>query len=446
MRRRTSLLALLLILAMALAACPAPAQPAAEQPAAEAPAAAPTTAPAAAPTEVPAAEAPAAAPTEAPAAEAADMTGKVVIASGQTIRIGGSFGLTGPIPDPGKDIAQAAEIAVDDLNEMGGVEGFLFELVAEDGACSGDQGTVVGNKFAADPTIVAVTGGTCSGETFGLTPALQEARIPFVSPSATNPAVVSAECDICNRTALSDALQGVVDADFVFTELGLTKVAVMHDNSDYGKGLAEIFQNHIIELGGEVTNFEGVQVGDTDFRAALAKIGANAPEFIFFGGYSTEAGLIAQQMKETPGLDGALFMSDDGSYTQQYLEAAGDAAEGTYMSFVAGATNEAALEAFTAKYMDKFGMAPDDLGPFHGQSYDSVMIIGAAIKAVAVKDGDNLVIDREELVKAIRGVSGLDGLTGVLSCNEIGECGAGGVQIFTATGGEFIQVAGYGME
>lgn len=418
-----------MIVALVLAACPAPAQPAAapaEQPAA-----------AAEPTKAPAAEAP---------APAADMTGKVVIAPGQTIRIGGSFALTGPIPDPGKDIRQAAEVAVDDLNEMGGVEGFLFELVAEDGACSGDQGTVVGNKFAADPTIVAVTGGTCSGETFGLTPALAEARIPFVSPSATNPAVVSAECDVCNRVALSDALQGVVDADYVFNELGLKKVAAMHDNSDYGKGLAEIFQNRILELGGEVTNFEGVQVGDTDFRAALAKIGANAPEFIFFGGYSTEAALVAQQMKETPGLENAKFMSDDGAYTQQYLEAAGAAAEGTYMSFVAGAEAEEANATFDAKYMDKFGVSPDDLGPFHGQSYDSVMVIATAIKAVAVKDGDNLVIDREALLGAIRGVSGLVGLTGTLSCNEIGECGAGGVQIFQVTGGEFVQVAGFGME
>ncbi|MCL4832108.1 MAG: branched-chain amino acid ABC transporter substrate-binding protein [Caldilineaceae bacterium] len=430
MQRRTPLFALLLILALVLAACPAPA-----------------VAPAAAPAEQPAAAAEA---TKAPVAEApaapADMTGKVVIAPGQTIRIGGSFALTGPIPDPGKDIHQAADIAVDDLNEMGGVEGFLFELVAEDGGCNGDQGTVVGNKFAADPTIVAVTGGTCSGETFGLTPALQEARIPFVSPSATNPAVVSAECDVCNRTALSDALQGVVDAEYVFNELGLTKVAAMHDNSDYGKGLADIFQNHILALGGEVTNFEGVQVGDTDFRAALAKIGANGPEFIFFGGYSTEAALIAQQMGETPGLDGALFMSDDGAYTKQYLEAAGDAAEGTYMSFVAGAEAEEANATFDVKYMDKFGVSPDDLGPFHGQSYDSVMIIATAIKAVAVKDGDNLVIDREELLTAIRGVSGLAGLTGTLSCNEIGECGAGGVQIFTVTSGEFVQVAGFGME
>lgn len=431
MQKRTPLLALLLILSLVLAACPAPAQPTAapaEQPAAAAPAA------------------PAAEPTKAPAPEAMDMTGKVVIAPGQTIRIGGSFALTGPIPAPGKDIRQAAEIAVDDLNEMGGLEGFMFELVAEDGGCSPDQGTVVGNKFAADPTIVAVTGGTCSGETFGLTPGLEEARIPFVSPSATNPAIVSADCDICNRVALSDALQGVVDADFVFNELGKTKIAVMHDNGDYGKGLAEILQARFVELGGEVTNFEGVQVGDTDFRAALAKIGANAPEYVFFGGYSTEAGLIAQQMLETPGLDGALFMSDDGAYTQQYLATAGDSAEGTYMSFVAGATNDAALEAFTAKYVDKFGVKPNDLGPFHGQSYDSVMVIATAIKAVAVKDGDNLVIDREALLTAIRNVSGLEGLTGLLSCNEIGECGAGGVQIFTVTGGEFIQVAGFGME
>ena len=119
------------------------------------------------------------------------MSGKVVIPAGGTIRIGGSFALTGPIPDPGKDIQYGAEIAIDDLNAMGGFEGFMFELVSEDGACDGAQGTNVGNKFAADETIVAVSGGTCSGETFGLMPILQEARIPFVSPSATNPDITS---------------------------------------------------------------------------------------------------------------------------------------------------------------------------------------------------------------------------------------------------------------
>lgn len=424
MQKRSALLALLLVVTLLLAACPAPAAPSAGT----------DTEPAAA-TPEPAAEEPAA------------TGGQIVIAPGETIRIGNSVALTGPIPDPGLDIRQSAEIAVDDLNAAGGLEGFLYELVVEDGACSGDQGTVVANKFAADETIVAVSGGTCSGETFGLIPILTEARIPFVSPSATNPSITSADCDVCNRVALSDALQGLVDATYVRETLGFDNVAVMHDNSDYGKGLAEVFQASFEEQGGAVSAFEGVQVGDTDFRAALARIGADAPQLIFFGGYSTEAGLIVQQMKETPGLEETVFFSDDGTYTQQYLDTAGSAAEGSYASFVAGATNQAMLDEFVQKYQDKYGVAPSELGPFHGQSYDSVRLIADAISRVAVvDDSGNLVIDREELIQAIRVTENLEGLTGTLSCNEIGECGAGGIQIFQVQNGEWVQVSGFGLE
>jgi branched-chain amino acid transport system substrate-binding protein len=418
MPKQFALLSLFLVAALMLAAC-AGAAPAAEAPAAEAQM------------------------EEAPA----DMSGKVVIASGGTIRIGGSFALTGPIPDPGLNIRHGAELAIDDLNAAGGLEGFMFELVAEDGACDGTQGTNVGNKFAADETIVAVTGGTCSGETFGLLPILLEARIPFVSPSATNPDITSPDCDVCNRVALSDALQGVFSAEFVVDDLGITKVAVIHDNSDYGKGLAEIFQNHILELGGEVSDFEGVQVGDTDFRALLAKVGAGGPEGIYFGGYSTEAGLIAQQMSETPGLEDAMFMSDDGAYTKQYLDAAGAAGEGTFIAFLAGDDSEAMNAEFDAKYLEKYGVSADELGPFHAQSYDSVMLIAAALKDVAtVDDSGNLVVDREELISAIRTTDAFDGLTGLISCDSTGECGAGGVQIFEVTDGAFSQVKGFGME
>ncbi|MCS7089006.1 MAG: branched-chain amino acid ABC transporter substrate-binding protein [Thermoflexales bacterium] len=389
-------------------------------------------------------------PTAAPAQPAAAPTpepGKVVIPPGGKIRIGGSFALTGPIPDPGKDIRQGAEIAIDDANAAGGVNGFLFELVAEDGACSGDQGTVVGNKFAADPTIVAVTGGTCSGETFGLKPILQRARIPFVSPSATNPAITSADCDVCNRVALSDALQGEVDAEFVYKELGLRKVAVMHDSSDYGKGVAEIFRDAFIKLGGEVTAFEGAKVGDTDFRAILTRIATAEPELLFFGGYSTEAALITQQMKEIAGLQNTKFLGTDGAYTQQYLDTAGSAAEGAFMSYVAGDTQADKLAAFREKYIAKFGIEPEKLGPFHAQSYDSVLLIVEAIKKVAQLDAaGNLVIDREALIKAIRETKDLAGITGTLTCNPIGECGAGGVQVFTVENGQFKQVYGFGLK
>ena len=169
-----------------------------------------------------------------------------------------------PDSGSGRDIANGAEISIDDLNAAGGL-GHLYELDLQDGACDGDAGTTVANKFASDPTIVAVSGGTCSGETFGLSPILQEARIPFVSPSATNPDITGPDCDTCNRVALSDALQGQVDAAYAFNDLGVTTAAIMHDSSDYGLGLAEIFRTEFEALGGEVVAFEGVQVGDTDF-------------------------------------------------------------------------------------------------------------------------------------------------------------------------------------
>ncbi len=453
MKRISSLIAILIMALFVLTACGGTAE---ETTPTEAPA--PTEA-VAGPTEEavtePTAE-PMAEPTEAVSAGLLDGmsmeelmgAGYVVIEPGAPIRIGASVALTGPIPDPGRDIANGAEIAIDDLNEMGGLNGHMFELDLQDGACDGDAGTTVANRFASDPSIVAVSGGTCSGETFGLAPVLQQARIPFVSPSATNPEITSAECDICNRVALSDALQGAVDAEYVYNTLGLTTVAVMHDSSDYGLGLAQVFNDEFMALGGTVVAFEGVQVGDTDFRAPLTGIAANAPELIFFGGYATEGALIATQMKEV-GLENAIFFSDDGSFTQQYLTAAGAAAEGTYASFVAGNDVKELNDAFDAKYMEKYGLSPDDLGPFHGQSYDTVMVIADAISRVAKSDdaGEGyLLINREELIKAIRETAGLQGMTGTLTCNEIGECGAGGIQIFQVQNGEFVQVSGFGMD
>ncbi|MCH7586556.1 MAG: branched-chain amino acid ABC transporter substrate-binding protein [Chloroflexi bacterium] len=374
--------------------------------------------------------------------------GYVVIAPGDPIRLGASVALTGPIPDPGRDIANGNEIAIDDLNADGGYMGHAWELVLEDGACDGDAGKVVGNKFAADPSIVAVAGGTCTGETLGLAPILEAASIPFVSPSATKPSITTPDCSVCNRVALSEKLQGEFDAAYVYNTLAITKVAVMYDNGDYGLGLAGLFRDAFEALGGTVTDFSGVQVGDTDFRAALTLIAVNAPELIFFGGNALEAGLIVVQMNEV-GLGDAVFMSDDRAFLQQYLDTAGDLAEGTYISFVAGDEVAEANEIFDAKYLEKFGVSPDDLGTLHGKAYDAVNLLADAIMRVAVMDegGEGyMLIEREALIKAIRETSGLVGLAGIMTCTAIGDCGAGGIQIFQVQDGAFVQVSGFGLE
>lgn len=424
MKQSKFLAMLILLLLLALAAC------------GQNQAATPTTAPTKETTE-------ATKPAEATTAPSGSV---VTIPAGGKILIGGSFALTGPIPDPGKDIAQAAAISIDDINAAGGVLGFQLELVSEDGACDGDAGTAVGNKFAANPAIVAVSGGTCSGETLGLTPVLKAARIPFVSPSATSPKVTGPDCDICNRVAINDSLQGNVDAEFIYNELKLTKLAVIHDNSDYGLGLADVIKARFTELGGTITKFEGIQTGDSDFRAVLTNIATDKPEIIFFGGYSTEAGLIAQQMKEV-GMTDTKFISDDGAFTEQFLGAAGPAGEGAYVSFIAGADDVARNAEFDAKYKEKYGTKPEELGPYHAQSYDSILLIAKAIEAVGKKSADGgLTIDREALIKAVRGTTGLAGLSGTLTCNAIGECGSGGIQIHQVTGGKWELIYGFGAD
>lgn len=372
--------------------------------------------------------------------------GYVVVGPDEPIRLGASAALTGPIPEYGLDIAQGYQVAIADLNEAGGFEGHEFEIDIQDGACDGDAATVVANGFAADPTILAVAGGTCSGETFGLQPILAEAMIPHVSSSATNPAVTTEDCKICNRVILNDSLQAEVDADFIFNTLGFTTAAVMHDNSDYGLGLAELFRDAFEAVGGTVVSFDGVQVGDVDFRAVLTQVATNSPEFLFFGGYYQEAALITQQMFET-GLENVVFFSDDGVYGQAYIDTAGDVSEGMYVSAPAGDEVADLNAAFDAKYEEMFGIAPDALGPFHAQAYDAVQLIANALKSAAVDAGDGyLVFDRADVVAAVRGTSGLGGLTGMMTCDAIGNCGAGGIQIFQVQDGAFVQVSGFGLD
>ncbi len=379
----------------------------------------------------------------------AEAAGYVIVAPGEPVRIGASVGLTGPIPEFGLDISQSYQLSVADINAAGGISGHDLEIDIQDGACDGDAATVVANGFAADPTILAVAGGTCTGETLGLQPILATARIPHVSASATNPAVTSEDCDICNRVALSDKLQADVDAEYIFNTLGLTQAAVMHDNSDYGLGVATLFQEAFELLGGEVVSFDGVQVGDVDYRPVLTQVATNAPEVIFFGGYYQEAALIVTQMAET-GLGDAVFFSDDGVYGTAFVDTAGaDVAEGVYASFVAGDEVADANAAFDAAYEEMWGVAPDDQGPFHAQAYDSVQMIAEALKSAAVEDDQGLgylAFDREAVIAAVRSTSGLQGLSGTMTCDAIGNCGAGGIQIFQVQDGAFVQVSGFGLE
>jgi branched-chain amino acid transport system substrate-binding protein len=365
----------------------------------------------------------------------------VVVPAGGTIKIALVTDLTGPIAEMGLDIQQAAEIALMELNEAGGIQGFEVEYVVEDDRCSGDEGTLVANRVAADEQIVAVLGHACSGATIAASDVYEEARIPMVSPSATAALVTERGLDVVNRVAFRDDVQGTVDAHYLYKILGARRLAVLHDNDSYGLGLAEVVRDTFTELGGEVVAFEGINVDDQDYRPVLTPLAANPPDAIFFGGYQEQAVLLVTQMRDV-GLSDVIFFSDDGVYADVFIEGAGAAAEGVYVSFVEEAeANAEANEAFDDKYEETFGVRPEQQGPFHAHSYDSAWIVFNALQEVAELDDDgNLVIDREALIEAIRNTEGYEGLTGTLSCDEIGDCGAGRIGINVVEDGEWVPV------
>lgn len=364
--------------------------------------------------------------------------GVVVVPPGEKIKIAVGTDLTNAIPEFGLDIAQGVGTATALLNEAGGIKGFEVELVIEDDRCTGDDATTVANRIASDPQVVAVVGHICSGATVAASNVYEEARIVMVSPSATAADVTARGLDVINRVAPLDSVQGVVDAHYIRKVLGAEKLACLHDNDTYGLGLAQVVCDTFAELGGEVVAFEGIDPEAQDYRPVLTPLVPAEPDVIFFGGYEQQAVLLIPQ-KNDVGLEDVIFFGPDGIFGQATIAGAGDAAEGVYASFAPVQI----YEDFDAKYEELYDINPteDFLGPFHYHAADSAGLIFAALEQVAEVDDDgNLVIDREELIAAVRATKEYPGLIGELTCAENGDCGPTDFNVYIVEDGEFVEV------
>ena len=356
---------------------------------------------------------PASQPSTAPAATGE--WGTVTVKKGDTIKVGFSAALTGDLAPFGMDMQTGAKMAADKYGKD--VNGFAVEIVSEDDMCSGPGGTTVANKFAANPQIVATAGFMCSSGEIPGTEILDKARIISISPSATAAKVVSRGLPTVFRTAFSDNIQGVVDADFLTKELKLNKIAIIHDGSIYGEGLAQVVKGQLEKNGATVTDFEAITVGEKDFRATLTKIAANQPQAIFFGGFWPEAAVLVTQKAEV-GLKDAVFLGADGMKEIKFIETAGDAGQGVYASFGSsqkGSTFDDFVKAYEAAGGKKENIV------FSPQTYDAVAVISEALKRASKTDADgNLVIDRKALADAVRATK-MEGLTGPIAFGENGD-------------------------
>ena len=370
----------------------------------------------------------------APSACKSDAGGCAVFAAGQTVKIGMGAPMTGDNASFGKDISSAAMLAVSDAGKF---KGFAFELVAQDDGGNAEGGAAVANKLVADPQVVAIAGHIFSGATKAAMPIYEAANIPMMSPSATNPPLTTTGSKVFNRCVFTDAAQGKFAAAYLYNKLGIKNLAILHDGQAYGQGLAQVVNDQFKGLGGTVVAFNAITPGESDYSAALADIASKKPQALFFGGYTAEAVVIVNQMKQA-GLTGVTFFGDDGTFGQDFLDRTAANGEGAYSTSLIPPAS-AAKTKFDAAYLAAYGQPAGKLSPYSWTAYDSAAVLIKAIESVAVLSGGKLYIPRAALVAAVRGTNGYQGLSGTITCDATGECSASGPVFNIDKGGKWAE-------
>ena len=243
----------------------------------------------------------------------------------------------------------------------------------------------------------------------------------MMSPSATNPDLTKQGSKVFNRLVFTDAFQGKSAAEYIYNTLKFTKLAIMHDGQAYGQGLAQVVNDTFTQLGGTVVAFQAITPGESDYSAVLADIASKKPQAIFFGGYTAEAVVVVNQLKQS-GLTGVVFFGDDGTFGQDFLDRTGVNGEGAYATSLIPAASDAKTK-FDAAYKTAYGTDAGKLSPYTWTAYDASAVLIKVIKDVAVLGDDgNLYIPRSALVAAVRGIKDYQGIAGVVSCDATGEC------------------------
>lgn len=293
------------------------------------------------------------------------------------IKIGIPQPMTGPNKQYGDQIQAGALTAIDTINAAGGVNGRKLEAVLIDDGCEPKQSVPAANQVVRSGAKFAVAH-ACSGTTIPAVPIYEDEQIVAITPGATNPAVTDTiKPHFFFRTIGRDDQQGPFAAKYIANTLKPKSVAVLHDKQTYGAGVATQVRDALVKEGVNVSLFESINVGDSDYSAIITKLKSQAPDLIYFGGYHPELGLLLRQAREQ-GLK-VQFMGPEGTANQDLVAIAGPAIEGLLVTLPADFTkrpeNASIVKAFHDAKRD-----PD--GAFQMPAYTAVELIAAGIKAV----------------------------------------------------------------
>lgn len=341
------------------------------------------------------------------------------------IKIGVAGAHSGDLASYGLPTVNAAELVVEEINANGGIDGRLVELVVEDDQCAPEVATNTAAKLVSDG-VVAVIGHICSGATNTALPIYLEAGIVTISPSATNPGLT--EFENFFRTIAPDDAQSALQVEFVVEELGLSRVAVLHDRGDYGKGLADFAMGYFENYDGvDVVLYDGVTVGAVDYSAIINRIDAEGAEIVVWGGYHPEASKLVDQMRSR-GMDIA-FIGGDGIMDETFVNVAGDAAEDVYATSAQSTEGNTLAQEYVDRHIEKYGSEP---GPFFQEGVSAAI---ALLNAIDAADST----EYQAIMDALHSEY-VDTPVGNISFDDAGDAIGVGFAIYQVQDGEYVEV------
>lgn len=323
-----------------------------------------------------------------------------------TIRIGGLAPLTGDAASYGVAVNNAIQMAVEDINANGGIDGKQIEYIYYDEKGDTTEATNAYNKLVQDDKVVAIIGDVTTKPTLAVAQTSQQDNIPIITATATAAEVTLTGPNIF-RACFTDPFQGELMASYASEKLGATKVAVLSDMADdYSSGIAEAFVAKAEELGMQVVADEKYQDGDVDFKSQLTNIKGQNPDVLFLPVYYEDLRLISAQAKEV-GVTAQLCGADgwDSVLTDNFDSSVLNG--GVFCSQYSTESTDERVQSFISTYKEKYEMDPN---MFAVLAYDATNMMAQAISDAGSTDS-------QAIIDAMAALE-YDGLTGHMTFDE----------------------------
>lgn len=333
--------------------------------------------------------------------------------------------MTGQYAWNGEEFRVGAELAVADINAAGGVLGEPVRLIVGDDAADPDQAVAVANKLVGDG-VAFVAGHWASGASIAASKIYEKAGILMISPSSTNPRLTDEGGANVFRVCGRDDRQGVVGGDYLADQWGDGKIAILHDGTAYGEGLAEQTKKQLNARGVSEAIYDAYAPGDVDYSPGVSRLIEAGIDVLFVGGYSAEAALLVLEARDQG--DDMQLVSGDGLATSDFWLTAGPSGEGTRFTFFPDLRNDPNNAVVVEKFRSH-GVEPEGYSLY---SYGTVQTW-----ALAIEKAGSLELDAA--IASLRG-NEFDTVFGKIGFDDKGDVTASGFVWYTWNDGEYVAV------